>query len=67
MDSEQITMQTLRKFDPCITKKLYTSTFCSLFEHDEATKQWHSLEYEGSMYIVLRTPPLPPPSPSHKQ
>lgn len=54
METETIIIQTLRKQDPSITKILFTSTFCSLFEHDEATKQWHSLEYEGSLYLVER-------------
>jgi hypothetical protein len=37
MDNEELTMQVLRKLDPFITKKLFASTFSSIFEYDEAT------------------------------
>lgn len=53
-------MQVLTKLDPCITKNLYSSTFSSIFEHDEATSQWLSLKFEGSLYILERQPPSPP-------
>ena len=60
MDSEELTMQVLKKLDPLIDKKLFASTFCSIFEHDEATSRWLSLNYEGSLYLVQRRNPLPP-------
>jgi hypothetical protein len=52
MDSDELTMQVLKKLDPLIDKKLFASTFCSIFEHDEATSRWLSLNYEGSLYLV---------------
>ena len=55
-------MQVLKKLDPLIDKKLFASTFCSIFEHDEATSRWLSLNYEGSLYLVQRRNPLPPSS-----
>ena len=60
MDSEELTMQVLKKLDPLIDKKLFGSTFCSIFEHDEATSRWLSLNYEGSLYLVSRRNPVPP-------
>jgi hypothetical protein len=62
MDSEELTMQVLRKLDPFITKKLFTSTFSSIMEFDEATSQWLSCNYEGSLYLLERKAPLPPSS-----
>ena len=44
----------LQRLDPHINNVLFTSTFCSIFENDEATSQWHSLNYEGSLYVVYR-------------
>lgn len=62
MDSEELTMQVLRKLDPYITKKLFASTFSSIMEFDEATSQWLSCNYEGSLYLLERQAPLPPSS-----
>jgi len=59
MDSELLTLQVLKKLDPLIDKKLFGSTFCSIFEHDEATSRWLSLNYEGSLYLVERKDPIP--------
>lgn len=42
----------LKRIDSSITKFLFVSTFCSIFENDEATSQWHALDYEGSLYIT---------------
>ena len=51
---EEVTLQVLKKYDPFLTRKLYSSTFSSIFEHDEATSQWLSLNYEGSLYLIER-------------
>ena len=60
MDNEELTMQVLRKLDPFITKKLFASTFSSIFEYDEATSQWLPCNYEGRLYLIVRKPPMPP-------
>lgn len=45
-------LMVLKRIDPSINKFLFVSTFCSIFENDEATSQWHALDYEGSLYVV---------------
>ncbi|CDW90943.1 UNKNOWN [Stylonychia lemnae] len=50
--SSDLQLTVLKRIDPTITKFLFVSTFCSIYENDEATSQWHSLNYEGSLYIA---------------
>ena len=48
----EMQLSVLRKVDPTVTKYLFVSTFCSIFENDEATSQWMPMDYEGSLYLV---------------
>jgi hypothetical protein len=62
VESEELTMKVLRKLDPLLHKRIYTSTFCSLFEYDQATARWLDLNYEGSLYLIERKHPSPDPA-----
>lgn len=48
----EMQLNVLRKVDPTVTQFLFVSTFCSIFENDEATSQWMPMDYEGSLYVV---------------
>ncbi len=59
VDSDELTMKVLKKIDPMIHKRVFTSTFCSLYEYDQATANWLALNYEGSLYLLERKIPSP--------
>eukprot|EP00347_Sterkiella_histriomuscorum_P008869 403343433 len=62
----EMQLSVLRKIDANIQSYLFVSTFCSIFENDEATSQWMPMNYEGSLYIVLSHPPDQPQNKKYK-
>ena len=56
MESSDMQLKVLKKNDPLVQSYYFASTFSTIHEIDEATNQFHDLDYHGCLYLT-KSPP----------
>ena len=52
MEASDLQLKVLKKLDPSIISYFFISTFSTIHEIDEATSQFHDLDFQGCLYLA---------------